>query len=356
MKTERIKGKVSARESVVVCRKDVFRAELAPRRDRLSGGGGILFTDSNVYALYRKKIEMNLAGVPVFVMPAGEEHKNEQTLFSLLRTMAEHGLRRNSTLVALGGGVVGDIGGLAASLYMRGIACIQVPTTLLAQVDSSVGGKTAVDFCGVKNLVGAFYPPEFVFADPSFLKTLPPREIRCGLGEIIKHAALNAELFDLLSQNREKLFDLNFLGEIVPKNIAIKADVVRRDPTEKGLRRCLNLGHTTGHAAELSGADLSHGECVLVGLLYESRIARKYSDVDGEYLSALEELIRFVLAGADWKGIDVGHAARLALLDKKNTKQGEITLTVPVKKGEYAMLELPFAAYERALSEIGESL
>src|SRR5699024_10094782 len=132
---------------------------------------------------------------------------------------------RNACLVCLGGGVVGDIGGLAASLYMRGIACIQVPTTLLSQVDSSVGGKTAVDFMGVKNLVGAFFQPKQVFADPAFFATLPPREIRCGLGEIVKHGALDGDIYDTLQANRDRLFDLTFLAEIVPTNIAFKARV-----------------------------------------------------------------------------------------------------------------------------------
>ncbi len=249
---------------------------------------------------------------------------------------------------------MGDIGGLAASLYMRGISCIQIPTTLLAQVDSSVGGKTAIDFCGVKNLIGTFHQPMYVFADPTFLNTLPEREIRCGLGEIVKHAALSAPLFDLLTENMERLFDLKFLAQLVPENIAIKANIVQRDPNETGLRRCLNLGHTTGHAIELTEKTLSHGECVLLGLLYEERLARKHLGTDNAYLDGLDALIYRVLT-RDAREIDVGSAARLALLDKKNTGKG-VTLAVPVKKGEFALLELAYDDYVRELKEIRETL
>lgn len=353
MRTFHINLKGTAKKSIIVCRKNVLSKQLKEDLPWLKAGGALIFTDSNVFALYQRKIES--LTLPVFVMPAGEEFKTEQTLFSLLKAMAEHGLRRSSKLIALGGGVVGDIGGLAASLYMRGISCIQVPTTLLAQVDSSVGGKTAIDFNGVKNLIGAFHQPMYVYADPAFFKTLPEREIRCGLGEIVKHAALNAPLFDKLMQNRDRLFDLEFLAEIVPENIQIKAEIVQKDPLEYGLRRCLNLGHTTGHAIELTQKNLSHGECVLLGLLYESYLARRHLETDEAYLGELETLIRTVLA-CKIGDIDVEGAARLALLDKKNTKGDTVTLAVPVKKGEFAILELSYADYARELSEIRSTL
>ncbi|MDE5896349.1 MAG: 3-dehydroquinate synthase, partial [Clostridia bacterium] len=236
-----------------------------------------VFTDSNVFGLYEDTIKQYFPAVPVHVMPAGEEHKTPETLFALLGAMAKAGVRRTGRLVCFGGGVVGDIGGLASALYMRGIDCVQIPTTLLSQVDSSVGGKTAVDFCGVKNLVGAFKLPSLVIVDPRFLNTLPAREIRCGLGEIVKHAALNGALFDRLTENRDRLFDLSFLAEIVPDNIAVKAEVVKADARESGLRKCLNLGHTTGHAFELYDGKLSHGEYVLAGIVFEAELAKRYA-------------------------------------------------------------------------------
>lgn len=352
MRTFHIKLKSSLKESIIVCRKNVLTEQLKGDLLWLKESGALIFTDSNVFSLYERKIKA--LSLPVFVMPAGEEFKTEQTLFALLKAMAEAGLRRSSTLIALGGGVVGDVGGLAASLYMRGIKCIQVPTTLLAQVDSSVGGKTAIDFCGVKNLIGAFHQPMLVYADPAFFKTLPAREIRCGLGEIVKHAALNAPLFDKLVAAHD-LFDLSFLGALVPENIAIKADVVRKDPNEHGLRRCLNLGHTTGHAVELTEKSLSHGECVLLGLLFESKLAMRHLDADEKYLNDLAALIKRILV-CDPKSIDITSAAHLALLDKKNTKRDAVTLAVPTKKGEFAFLELGYEEYERELKEISKEL
>ena len=349
MKTFRITER-EARESVIVCRKNAFASELAPLREKLLGGGGIIFTDSNVFALYKKQIEKYLGGVPVFVMPAGEEHKNEETLFHLLNAMREADLRRNSCLVALGGGVVGDVGGLASGLYMRGISCIQVPTTLLAQVDSSVGGKTAVDFGGVKNLIGTFHQPARVIADPSFFKTLPRRELRCGLGEIVKHGALSAPLFEKLVSATD-LLDLSFLGGIVPENVAFKASVVRKDPREKGLRRCLNLGHTTGHAIELC-SNLSHGECVLWGLLFESKLAARHLRTDREFGEKLAALCFRALEGGKMPPLEL----ESALLDKKNTASGEVTLAVPVAAGAFEILQLPFAQYQAEIMKIAEEL
>ncbi len=350
MRTIRIATKGTRRESAVVCRRNVLSAVLAPMRERLLGGGGIVFTDSNVFAIYREELLRALGGVPVFVMEAGEAHKNEETLLSLLRAMAEAGLRRNSVLIAFGGGVVGDIGGLAASLYMRGIACIQVPTTLLSQVDSSVGGKTAIDFCGVKNLIGAFKQPETVYADPVFLQTLSRRELRCGLGEIVKHGVLSAPLFEELAAAPD-LFDLRFLASVVPENIAVKADVVRRDPEERGIRRCLNLGHTTGHAVELSSG-LSHGECVLWGLLFESRLAARMHLAEEKFCEALGVLCRTALEGGRAPDPDVRHA----LLDKKNTEAGTVTLTLPAAVGKYEIVRLPFARYAEEIAAIREEL
>lgn len=315
-----------------------------------------VFTDSNVIALYGKKIRDKFPDAPVYAMPAGEEYKTQETLFGLLGEMRKSELTRGDTLVCVGGGVVGDIGGLAAALYMRGIACIQVPTTLLSQVDSSVGGKTAIDFGDVKNLIGVFSQPKKVYVDGDFLSTLPEREIRCGLGEIVKHGALDKDLYQTLSKNRARLFDLDFLIGTVPENIRIKADVVTRDATEKGLRKCLNLAHTTAHAFELTDKKLSHGEYVLWGILFEAEIAKRVrKDADAEYLDGLEALARQALgeAPALCKASD---AARSARLDKKNRECGIISLTVPVKCGEYAFLELPYTEYAAMLEEIGEKL
>lgn len=331
-------------ESEIICCENAFA--------RLRGLNGLLFTDENVLALYGEQIRA--CGMPLYAMPAGEQYKTQETLFALLKACAEAELHRGDVVVCVGGGVVGDIGGLASALYMRGIDCIQVPTTLLAQVDSSVGGKTAVDFCGIKNLVGAFHQPQKVYVDPAFLHTLPAREIRCGLGEIVKHAALDGVLFDRLESARD-LFDLEFLSRIVPDNIAVKARVVQADAREAGLRQCLNLGHTTGHAFELADGKLSHGEYVLVGILFEAEIARRKTNADGEYLKRLCGLARTVL-GKLPALTDCSRVAASARLDKKNTSADDVSLIVPVRKGEYARLKLGYSEYAALLSEIGKEL
>ncbi len=333
----------TSESSEILCEEGIF-SEMEERAE-------FIFTDSNVDALYGKAIREKFGGVPVFAMPAGEEHKNKETLFALLGEMKNAGLHRGDTLVCIGGGVVGDVGGLASALYMRGIGCIQVPTTLLSQVDSSVGGKTAIDFGGVKNLIGAFCQPKKVYVDGSFLKTLPAREIRCGLGEIVKHAALSESLFETLWNRQDELFSTEFLSEIIPENIAIKADVVRRDAHEQGLRKCLNLGHTTAHAFELSDGKLSHGEYVLIGILFESKIALEYAHADKEYLKKLCLLAKKAL-GEVRELPSAEEAVSFARLDKKNESNNQISLTVPVREGEFAFLQLSAEEYAAQLRKI----
>lgn len=311
--------------------------------------GVFVVTDSNVSRLYGGVISSLLPGAPVFVMPAGEENKTPQTLFALLERMAEAGMHRGGCLVAFGGGVVGDLGGLAASLYMRGISCIQVPTTLLAQVDSSVGGKTAVDFCGVKNLVGAFHQPDFVLADGSFFRTLPRREVRCGLGEIVKHACLDGALFEELCAREGDLSDLAYLASLVPANIALKADVVLRDEREGGLRKSLNLGHTTAHAFELCDGTLSHGEYVLLGILCEAEFSKAYGG-DAAYLTRVQSVARDAL-GRIPALPSAREAAPFAALDKKNETNQTITITAPKAKGEWQILNMPCREYTERLAE-----
>ena len=341
-------------ESRIVCRENIMRSAL---QHQLAAYREVFFfSDRTVWELYGRKVGRTYRDAPFFIMQPGEENKTPETLFKLLSAMAEAQLHRGACLVALGGGVVGDIGGLAAALYMRGIDCIQVPTTLLAQVDSSVGGKTAVDFAGVKNLIGAFRQPKLVLADPCFFATLPPREIRCGLGEIVKHGALSGELFDKLWENTDRLYDLDFLAEIVPENIAYKAEIVRQDAQEAGLRKCLNLGHTTAHAFELSDGKLSHGEYVLVGILFEAEIAKEQAEeADAAYLDRLETLCRRAL-GEMPPLPDAKDAARLARMDKKNRDADEVVLTVPVARGRYALVTLGYDAYAAALARIRERL
>ena len=331
-----------SQDSVISCERGCFKS-LTPQF--LSGHKNFVLTDSNVYQLYQEDIlSVFGANTPVYILPAGEESKNHENLFKILQVMIEAQLHRNSYLFALGGGVVGDIGGLAASLYMRGIHCVQVPTTLLAQVDSSVGGKTAVDMGKVKNVVGAFYQPEAVLVDSNFLKTLPEREIRCGLGEIIKYGGLNGKILDNLLANGDRLFDLSYLAAVTPDCIEHKADVVRKDERESGLRKSLNMGHTTAHALELYYGDFSHGEFVLIGMYYEIKIALAEGLIAPDYAEKLNGLILKVMGKIPvYK--DVTKAVEYAKLDKKNAASDVVSMIVPTAYNEYKELKIPFEKY-----------
>lgn len=323
-----------------------------------SGQKSFVVTDTNVYALYPEFFGKYFAEAKIFVLPAGENSKTFENLGNILRAMAEAALLRTSRLFAVGGGVVGDIGGLAAAMYMRGISCVQVPTTLLSQVDSSVGGKTAVDLCGIKNAVGVFYQPCEVLIEPDFLKTLPFREIKCGLGEIVKYGALDAEIFELLENNTDKFGNIAFLSSLISACVRCKARVVEADEKEANGRKALNIGHTTGHAIELSSA-LSHGECVLLGMLVETKLALRHGIAERKYG---ERLLKIVLAAlrtepkTEFGFSGLAEFSGKARLDKKNAENGEICMSVCKKKGKWSLFSLPFENYRRELAEIAQEL
>ena len=314
------------------------------------GQKNFVVTDSNVYALYKAFFAKYFPDTEIFVLTAGEENKNFGSLSAILEKMTAAHLHRSSRLFAVGGGVVGDIGGLAAALYMRGISCVQIPTTLLAQVDSSVGGKTAVDLGGVKNVVGAFYQPCEVLIDPSFLATLPERELKCGLGEIVKYAALNGGIFEKM-QERSAWTDLSFLESLIADCVRHKAQVVTVDEKETGERKSLNVGHTTGHAIELSSG-LSHGESVLYGMLFETRMAINTGVCEKEYGERLIKIVEKAIGLEPQAAVDFSNIkedAKKAKSDKKNTDDGQIKMAVAKAKDEWTMLALPFESYQTML-------
>lgn len=226
----------------------------------------LIVTDDGVPSAYSKCVfEKSLSPYKV-TLPQGETSKNLDNYSYLLKVMCENGFTRSDCVVAVGGGVVGDMSGFAAATYMRGIDFYNIPTTLLSQVDSSVGGKTAIDFCGYKNIVGAFYQPKCVIIDPDTLSTLPERQISNGLAEAFKMSLTSSrELFDIFKDGSAK----ERLDEIIEQSISIKKAVVERDEKEQGLRKVLNFGHTVGHAVESADEmrTLYHGECVAIGML-----------------------------------------------------------------------------------------
>jgi 3-dehydroquinate synthase len=231
----------------------------------------IIVTDENVAKYHLEKFQ----GINSIVLSAGEEHKNLAIVSRLWDAFLENGLDRKGTVVALGGGVISDLTGFAASTYLRGIDWIAIPTTLLAMVDASLGGKTGFDLPQGKNLIGSFHPPKLVLADPSLLLTLSDRDLRSGMAEVVKHGVISdPQLFDLCSRGMDWV--KGNLETIVKRALAVKIQVIEADPYEKGLRATLNLGHTVGHAVELvSRFELSHGEAVAVGMVAEARYAEK---------------------------------------------------------------------------------
>jgi 3-dehydroquinate synthase len=262
-------------------------------------GKTIIITDSNVRPLYAAALERGLADsgfkVTVFEIPAGEEQKTLTTAGQLYQLLAEAFAERTTLIIALGGGVVGDLAGFVAATYMRGVPLVQVPTSLLAMVDSSIGGKTAVDYGSLKNMVGAFYQPKLVVADVDTLKTLPKIEIANGMGEVIKHAVIRDKgFFNFLRKNMAGAManDTKTLEKIVEKNARIKAPVIATDEKESGLRTLLNYGHTVGHAVEaLSDFQIKHGQAVAIGMMAAAKLAQHMGFLAEKKVKQLEELI-----------------------------------------------------------------
>ncbi len=234
----------------------------------------IIVTDENVAKFHLEKMQALLQAKAV-IIPAGEEHKNLETISLLWKSFLENGLDRKSTVIALGGGVLSDMAGFAASTYMRGINWVGVPTTLLSMVDASLGGKTGFDLPEGKNLIGAFYPPKLVLADPQLLGTLPEAELISGMAEVVKHGIISdPELFNLCLRGLDWV--KNNLEEVVKRAMAVKIKVIEEDPYEKGIRAALNLGHTVGHAVELvSKFKLRHGEAIAIGTVAEAKYSAR---------------------------------------------------------------------------------
>lgn len=242
-----------------------------------------VITDHHVAELYGLRLARTLHGaghgVETFAFPAGEAQKTRETWAEITDAMLETGIGRDSAVVAFGGGVAGDLGGFVAATYMRGLPFIQVPTSLLAMIDASVGGKVGVDTAAGKNLVGAFHQPATVIIDPDLLRTLPPEHLRAGLAEAVKHGAIaDREYLEWIEEAADELVggDAEALSRLIVRSVEIKAEMVMRDERESGPRKLLNFGHTVGHAVEaLSGYRILHGEAVAIGMVAESRIAER---------------------------------------------------------------------------------
>ena len=285
----------------------------------------LIVTDSNVEKFLDsltdslKAYEINFE---VAVIPAGETSKNLREAEKIYTRAIEIGLDRKSPIIAFGGGVVGDLAGFIAATYLRGVPFIQVPTTLLSQVDSSVGGKTAVNHELGKNLIGAFYQPKAVFIDLETLKTLPDREIKCGLGEVVKYGIISDEkFFEYLELNAEKILnrDVEVLTQIIKRSCEIKAEVVSLDEKETGLRRILNFGHTIAHAVEkiTNYEKYRHGEAVAIGMLGAALISWTLGRINFNEVARLKDLLDKLGLVTNCAGCDVEEMYKLTFRDKK---------------------------------------
>ena len=321
-------------------------ASLAPRIERAVSPlprRVFVLTSPEIWALWGEKFLTSFAEPPVTLfLPSGERYKTLKSLERLCREMARAGADRGSLVIALGGGVVGDVGGFLASIFMRGIPYVQVPTTLLAQVDSSVGGKTAVDLPEGKNLVGAFYQPRAVFADTEVLATLPSRELRAGLMESIKSGIIrDRALVRYMEEHSAEVLtgDARALEHVIAATIRIKAGVVSRDEREAGERMILNFGHTVGHALEQATGYrvLLHGEAVGWGMIAALRVAHQRGSVTTAQAERLEQLIQTY---GPLPGLKLSAAKVVAASagDKKNLS-GVRRFVVPIGIGDAGVVE-----------------
>ena len=307
----------------------------------VKGRSAAIVSDSNVAPLYLDRVKTSLekAGFRTcaFVFPAGESSKNGETYLNLLEFLAENQITRSDTLVALGGGVVGDLTGFAAATFLRGVDFIQLPTTLLAAVDASVGGKTAIDLKNGKNLAGAFYQPRLVLCDLDTLDTLPDDIFADGCAEVIKYGMIGDEgLLDLLGQKDFR----DDPEEVVARCIASKRDLVEADEFDTGARQLLNLGHTIGHGIEAcSGYGISHGKAVAMGMTIITRSAIAQGMCPSESLNNLQKLLKqYGLPDAtEYSAADLYEKT---LSDKKRTG-GTISLVVPIAWGKSVLHKVP---------------
>lgn len=300
--------------------------------------GNLIVTDENIAKLHAETIKK--LNTKIVVVPAGEEHKNLETVHHLWKSFLENGLDRKSTVIALGGGVIGDMTGFAASTYMRGIDWVAMPTTLLSMVDASLGGKTGFDLPEGKNLIGAFHPPKLVLADVIFLKTLPERELISGMAEVVKHGIISdPELFELCKNGLDWV--KGNLESIVKRAMAVKIKVIEADPYEKGFRAALNLGHTVGHAVELvSKFELRHGEAIAIGMAVEAKYSAQIGLTSQSIVEAIESTLKKLNLPTEIPaGFSKEEIIKAMRVDKKKNAK-TIRFALPVEIGKVELIDV----------------
>ncbi len=355
-KSVKIQGAVSAPYSIEI------RRDLSELSAMLSGLGlpakrACVVTESRVGPLYapevRRAAEASGFETTVFTFEAGEEHKDLSQISALYKHLIERSFDRRDVLIALGGGVCGDMCGFAAATYLRGIDFIQVPTTLLSMVDSSVGGKTGVDLDGYKNMVGAFHQPRLVYMGVETLNTLPAEQFASGMAEVIKHGLIrNADYLDMLERDADAVRALSpeTLADLIEESVRIKAEIVEHDPTERNERRLLNFGHTVGHAVEkASGLSFTHGQCVALGSIAAGRISVSRGTLTEADLSRMKRIFASYGLRTEIPSIDRNAVTEAMMHDKK--KQGDAVA--------FVLLDGPGRSYvcgDVTKEQIGEGL
>ncbi len=322
----------------------------------------VIITDKHVAPQYlsilQRSLESKKFTVRSIILPPGESQKSIGTSERIFTQLLKWNIERSATIVALGGGVIGDLAGFVAATFQRGIGFVQVPTTLLAQVDSSVGGKVGINHPLAKNMIGAFYQPSFVLADISVLKTLPKREIICGLGEVVKYGIiLDRKFFASVERTIEEILagDRSSLTRIVKRSCELKAYVVARDEKESNLRAILNFGHTIGHALEHAGGygRLKHGEAVLYGMIAETAIASLKNMIPHNDAERMEQLVRKIpIPSLTPLKLNYRSLHTAMMMDKK-VKNGAIRMTLPRTIGSVTLpMEVDEESIRRAVEYV----
>ncbi len=341
MKTKTIRVRSAAGEYAILCGAGILR-DAAGAIEKLDKFSSVqVLTSPKVWRAAGKTVNAAIsrdASPQVHLFDDAETKKNMRTVELLCRKLTRAGADRKSLIVAVGGGVVGDVAGFVAASYLRGVALVHVPTTLVAQVDSSIGGKTGVNLPEGKNLVGAFHPPRLVVIDTDLLRTLPERQFKSGVAEVIKYGVIaDAEVFAYLELNMEKLLrqDRDALDYLIPRCVEIKADVVSRDERESGLREILNFGHTFGHALEsvTKYRRYLHGEAVAWGMTAAALLGHELGITGADEVSRVVSLVRKTGKMPDWPRV-APKIVIAAMLSDKKTRAGKLRFVLSSRIGE----------------------
>lgn len=302
--------------------------------ENLKVKGDLLVVDKNIYTHHANRIQALFKGGEILILPIDESEKNLTRLLEIIDFFIESKLERDNKVFIIGGGVLGDMAGFATSIYKRGIDYIQIPTSLLSQIDSSIGGKTGVDYGGYKNIIGSFHLPRKTIVDFNFLKSLPKREIISGFGEIVKYGIISDyEILEDINFNMEEIRrnNLNIIGRFINKSIEVKKEIVSLDINEKGLRKKLNAGHTIGHGIEsyYNYEKYKHGEAILLGLYYEATIAYNRSYITRDYYEVIYKIIGSFIEIEKFTRGDIDKIYTYMKMDKKNIG-GRVSFILPI--------------------------